>query len=127
MKKYNTVFIIDDDIVFHFIIKKLFLKTDLQVNTNYFFNGLEAIEVLRNQEIVPDLILLDINMPIYDGWQFLEEFRNLKASLNKNIDVFLISSSNDISDINKAAYYKDEVKRYCNKPLTIQELQDIFD
>ncbi len=126
MKKYNTVFVIDDDIVFHFIIKKLFLKTDLQVNANYFFNGLEAIEVLKNQEIVPDLILLDINMPIYDGWQFLEEFKNLKTTLNKNIDVFLISSSNDVSDLNKAAYYKDEVKRYCNKPITIIELQNIF-
>ncbi len=126
MKKYNSVFIIDDDIVFHFIIKKLFIKSDLHVNTKYFFNGLEAIEVLKNSELVPDLILLDINMPIYDGWQFLEEFRNLKTSLNKNIDVFLISSSNDISDINKAAHYKNEVKRYCNKPLTILELQNIF-
>ena len=124
--KYSTVFIVDDDIVFHFIIKKLFVRSNLNVQTNYFFNGLEAIEAIKNDNIIPDLILLDINMPIYDGWQFLEEFRKIKNDLSKNTDVFLISSSDDISDINKAAFYKEEVKRYCNKPLSIIELQEIF-
>lgn len=124
--KYSTVFIVDDDIVFHFIIKKLFVRSNLNVQTNYFFNGLEAIEAIKNDNIIPDLILLDINMPIYDGWQFLEEFRKIKNDLSKNTDVFLISSSDDISDINKAAFYKEEVKRYCNKPLSIKELQEIF-
>lgn len=124
--KYSTVFIVDDDLVFHFIIKKLFVRSNLNVQTNYFFNGLEAIEAIKNDNIIPDLILLDINMPIYDGWQFLEEFRKIKNDLSKNTDVFLISSSDDISDINKAAFYKEEVKRYCNKPLSIKELQEIF-
>ena len=72
MKKFNDIFVVDDDLVFHFIIKKLFDMCNLQFNTSYFLNGFEAIEEIKNNSTVPDLILLDINMPVYDGWQFLE-------------------------------------------------------
>lgn len=128
--KFNNVFVVDDDMVFHFIMKKLFSTCNVDVNTSYFFNGLEAIEEIKkkhdNESSVPDLILLDINMPILDGWQFLEEFKAIKGSLQKNVVVYLISSSNDISDINKAKEYQDEVKKYVLKPVTQEEFQKIF-
>lgn len=126
MKKLNTIFVIDDDLVFHFIIKKLFLKFNVQFNTNYFLNGFEAIEELKNNVVVPDLIFLDINMPIYDGWQFLDEFKKLKKSFNKEIEIYLISSSDDVTDIKKASKYQDEIKGFCNKPITFDEFQKIF-
>lgn len=121
MKKFNTIFVVDDDLVYHFIIKKLFSKCNIDVKTKYFFNGLEAIDELKERvelDNVPDLILLDINMPVYDGWQFLDEFKKLKANLSKNIEVYLVSSSNDISDLNKSKMYQDEVKKYYYKPMT---------
>ena len=129
MKKFNTIFVVDDDLVYHFIIKKLFSKCNIDVSTKYFFNGLEAIDELKDKvqsDNVPDLILLDINMPVYDGWQFLEEFKKLKQSIQKEITVYLVSSSNDISDINKSKEYQDEVKKYYYKPMTQEDFETIF-
>jgi CheY-like chemotaxis protein len=129
MKKFNTIFVVDDDLVYHFIIKKLFSKCNIDVKTKYFFNGLEAIDELKERvelDNVPDLILLDINMPVYDGWQFLDEFKKLKANLSKNIEVYLVSSSNDISDLNKSKMYQDEVKKYYYKPMTQEDFKTIF-
>lgn len=129
MKKFNTIFVVDDDLVYHFIIKKLFSKCNINVNTKYFFNGLEAIDELKDKvqtDNVPDLILLDINMPVYDGWQFLEEFKKLKQTISKEITVYLVSSSNDISDLNKSKEYQDEVKKYYYKPMTQEDFETIF-
>lgn len=129
MNKFNTIFVVDDDLVYHFIIKKLFSKCNINVETKYFFNGLEAIDELKEKvetDKVPDLILLDINMPIYDGWQFLDEFRKLKENITKEITVYLVSSSNDISDLNKYKMYQDEVKKFYYKPMTQEDFETIF-
>lgn len=129
MKNFNNVFVVDDDLVYHFIIKKLFSKCNVNANTSYFFNGLEAIDDLKNKvktDNVPDLILLDINMPVFDGWQFLEEFKKLKENLEKEITVYLVSSSNDITDFNKYKEYQDEVKKYYYKPMTQEDFETIF-
>ena len=125
--KFKKVFVVDDDLVFHFIMKKLF-SSCTDVNTRYFLNGLEAIDEIKKHEdnSTPDLILLDINMPVLDGWQFLEEFKAIKGSLDKDVIVYLVSSSNDISDINRAKEYQDEVKKYVFKPVTQEEFQKIF-
>ena len=129
MSNINSVFVVDDDLVFHFIIKKLFTKSNIKVNTSYFFNGLEAIDELKSKiesNNTPDLILLDINMPVCDGWQFLEEFRNLKQLLNKQIMVCLVSSSNDVSDLERSKFFKEEIKEYYNKPITLEAFETIF-
>ncbi|MBC7524449.1 MAG: response regulator [Flavobacterium sp.] len=129
MKNFKNVFVVDDDLVYHFIIKKLFNKSNLNVTTSYFFNGLEAIDGLKNKietDSIPDLILLDINMPVFDGWQFLEEFKKIKQIVKKEITVYLVSSSNDVSDLNKSKEFKDEVEKYFYKPMTQQDFETIF-
>lgn len=130
MKKFNNVYIIDDDKVFHFIIKKLFIKSKLDINPSFYFNGQEAIEEIRNNISLgiplPDLILLDINMPIMDGWQFLDEFRKTNKGNDKKTTIYLISSSDSISDMNKAKEYEDQIKDYILKPMTIMDLNKIF-
>ncbi|WP_298393948.1 response regulator [Flavobacterium sp.] len=130
MKKFNTIFIVDDDMVYHFIIKKLFSKCNLDVETKYFFNGLEALDEIKNKietdDCMPDLILLDINMPVYDGWQFLEEFRKIKKKLAKDITVYLVSSSNDVTDFNRYKEYDEVVNKYFYKPMTQQDFETIF-
>jgi len=128
--KFNDVFVVDDDIIFHFIIKKLLLNNDINVIPTFFENGMEAIEVLKKKldtgENQPDLILLDINMPILDGWQFLEEFKVLKKLLSKEIVIYIISSSDDQYDLEKAKGYTAEVKDYFLKPMSGDEIKAIF-
>ena len=129
--RFKNIFVVDDDMVYHFIVKKLFSKCNVSAKTSYFFNGLDAIENLKEKvenqkDEIPDLILLDINMPVYDGWQFLEEYQKLKDKFNKDITVYLISSSNDTSDINKSKLFGAEVKHYYYKPISVEDFQEIF-
>ncbi|TBX70414.1 response regulator [Flavobacterium silvisoli] len=128
--KFNDVFVVDDDKIYHFLIKKLLACNNIDVNPLFFENGLLAIEGIKtkidNRESLPDLILLDINMPILDGWQFLEEFRLLKDKIEKEIIIYIISSSDNTVDKDKAKEFKEEVKDYYLKPVTVDALKAIF-
>jgi CheY-like chemotaxis protein len=70
---------------------------------------------------LPDVILLDLNMPILDGWQFLDEF--VKLPIKKEIAIFIVTSSIDPSDIEMVKKY-DIVKSYIMKPITAQKLEE---
>ncbi|MDI1315867.1 response regulator [Flavobacterium sp.] len=128
--KFNDVFVVDDDKIFHFIIKKLLVNNNINVTPFFFENGLQAIEGIKskidNQETQPDLILLDINMPILDGWQFLEEFRLLKSKIQKEVVIYIISSSDNTVDRNRAIDFKDEITDYYLKPITTDGIRSIF-
>lgn len=128
--KFNDVFVVDDDKIFHFIIKKLLLNNNINVIPSFFENGMEAIEGLKRKldtgENQPDLILLDINMPILDGWQFLEEFKVLKKLIQKQIVIYIISSSDNQYDLDKAKDYTEEVTDYYLKPMSGDEIKAIF-
>ncbi|WNM19002.1 response regulator [Flavobacterium capsici] len=128
--KFNDIYVVDDDKVFHFIIKKLLENNNINVRPDFFENGLLAINGLKKKiiqgENLPDLILLDINMPVLDGWQFLEEFKVLKSKLNKDVIIYIVSSSDNKSDLNKAKTFQDEVKDYYLKPMTSEDLKAMF-
>ncbi|WP_306353880.1 response regulator [Flavobacterium sp. '19STA2R22 D10 B1'] len=129
MKKFNDVFVVDDDKIYHYILKKLLHKNNIEVNSYFFENGLDALEKLKesNQnQSLPDLILLDINMPIMNGWQFLTEFQKIKKALHKETIIYLVSSSNNVLDMNKAKEFPDEVKDYFLKPVSLEDLSKIF-
>ena len=128
--KFNNVFVVDDDKIFHFIIKKLLLSNNIDICPSFFENGLEAIQGIKskldNGETPPDLILLDINMPVLDGWQFLEEFKLLKQFIKEEICIYIISSSDHAVDRSRANDFKAEIKDYYLKPITIEGLKAIF-
>lgn len=130
MSKFKDVFVVDDDKVYHFIIKKLLTKNNIDVEPSFYLNGLEAIEEIKGKiklgTSLPDLILLDINMPIMDGWQFLDELKKTNNVVDKNTTIYLVSSSDSISDINKAKEYQDQIKDFFFKPMTAEDLWKIF-
>lgn len=120
MNKINTLFLIDDDDVFLFLTQKELEKTSLVNRFKPFLNGRQAIEYLKenshNAGELPDFILLDLNMPIMDGWQFLKEYKALQPSLAKKGRVYILSSSISPSDIQKAKSFP-VVADYLVKPL----------
>ena len=128
MKNINSMYVIDDDRIYHFLLKNLFKQNGITINATFFNNGQEAIEAMkRNKDAdMPDLILLDVNMPIMNGWQFLEEYSKLRSMLPKTSTIYMISSSNDEVDINKAKGYGEIVKDYFLKPICKEDLDKIF-
>jgi CheY-like chemotaxis protein len=81
---------------------------------------------LDRGETPPDLILLDINMPVLDGWQFLEEYIKLKDRLKKDIAIYIISSSDNMVDVDRAKDFKSEISDYYLKPVTVEAIKSIF-
>lgn len=122
----KTIWVIDDDPIYQIIINKLIKKSDFFSTANSFKNGKEAIDLLQNtikkdSLSPPDIILLDINMPIMDGWEFLEALEILKPGIEKKIIIYIVSSSIATEDKNKSKKYSD-VLGYISKPISIDDL-----
>ncbi|MEI6086105.1 MAG: response regulator [Bacteroidota bacterium] len=120
IEKYN-VCLIDDDKVYQFTSKMILEATLLTSRITTFFNGQEAIEFFldpANQQIdiLPDVIFLDINMPIMNGWNFLEAFDKIFYTLPKKILIYVVSSSVDDSDMEKSKSFVS-VADYVIKPI----------
>ena len=105
------VCVIDDDDIYQFLLKKELKHTNLVDRINVFTDGQKAIDYFldnrHSESHLPDVIFLDINMPIMNGWQFLEEFKELKKRLNKQITIYLVSSSFDDRDISRSKEYAE--------------------
>ena len=130
MKK-KVIWIIDDDTIYQTIINKLIQKSGVFSTHSSFMNGKEAITTLNNtlgsnEENIPDIILLDINMPIMDGWEFMEEIKRIKSKINKQIIIYIVSSSIAIEDKNKSKTFTDIIG-YIPKPISIKDLLAIVD
>jgi CheY-like chemotaxis protein len=123
------ILIIDDDEINNFIAAKLIKKVESKSIVNTCLNGLEGIDYLKglldNQEQMPDVIFLDINMPVKNGWEFLDEYENFKSSIQKEINIYMLSSSVYNDDIKKSETYSD-VKRFISKPLTLEKLENLI-
>lgn len=127
MKK-KIIWIIDDDAIYQTIIHKLILKSGVFSAHSSFLNGKEAINTLTNiledNDYLPDIILLDINMPIMDGWEFMEEIKMIKSKISKQIIIYIVSSSIALEDRNKSKTYKD-IYGYIPKPVSVNDLISI--
>ena len=119
----KLTYIIDDDKLTVKLISILVSKNKFCEEIQSFDNAQRAIDKLKqnasNNGVLPDAILLDLNMPAMDGWQFLDEFMLLP--IKKEISIFIMTSSIDPVDIEMAKKYKI-VKDYVEKPITSKKL-----
>ncbi|MBO6830166.1 MULTISPECIES: response regulator [unclassified Flagellimonas] len=128
MKPVN-VFVVDDDDIYQFTIKVTLRSIPAVQSTSTFADGAEALEYIvvhqNEEDKLPDIIFLDINMPVMDGFQFMEEFAELLPSLKKSIKVYMVSSSMDPKDIKKAKRF-EEISDYLIKPLNSKDIKEII-
>ena len=121
--------LVDDDDIFQFTSCRIIQATKITDNVKQFINGKLAIDYLRDnaktREELPDIILLDINMPITDGWMFLESFCDLHKHLCKEIKIYMVSSSIAPEDI-KRAKSNPYITDYLTKPLSPEKFEEIL-
>lgn len=130
MHQIKNLLLIDDDNINNFIVINKLKKLSVVKNIISVENGEEAIEfisycVQNNIENLPELILLDINMPIMDGWDFLDEFEKLDDSYKNKMHIYMVSSSVYQEDIDKSKKYSS-VKKFISKPLNTEALNEII-
>ncbi len=121
--------IVDDDQIYIYGITKLINFHKYCKNLLVFKNGEEAIKYMRplisSSHELPDIILLDINMPVMDGWQFLDEFVQIKPLIDKKVTIYMVSSSIDDADIARANSY-EEISDFIVKPVREKDLERIL-
>lgn len=126
MENKMKIMLVDDDSTFRFIFKKQLEKDptfEIQKEAVHGDDALAYLQSLRGgAESFPDMIVLDINMPVMDGWQFLDAYAELSKKTGMNIPVCMLSSTINQMDFDKSKTY-NAVKSFFTKPLT-QEAMD---
>ena len=126
MEKVKNVYIIDDDEIIIYLTDRLIAEEEFCEKNTTFENGLKALdkikEALATNGELPDLMLVDLNMPVMDGWEFIDQFE--KLALPKPIPIFIFTSSINPIDTEKANHHRS-IKGYIQKPLTPIKLDKI--
>ncbi len=132
-QKYHNVMLIDDNEIDNLINQKMIEAAGICQNIFIHSGAKGAIEFLKNIEklakgplelYLPEVIFLDIDMPLMDGFQFLDEFDKLSDIVKNNCKVIMLTSSLNPQDMSKAKKNK-YVLKYLNKPLTQDSLKKI--
>ncbi len=122
-----NLLVIDDDDINIFIIKKIVEKTGFDIDMVSKNNGQQAIDYLKQTIAsnlpLPQLILIDINMPVMNGWEFIEAYQNL--GVTTPVDLYILSSSVYENDIEKTKSYTS-VKGFISKPLSMERLTELI-
>jgi CheY-like chemotaxis protein len=130
MKKLNHILLIDDDSINNFINEKLLTKLNIAEKISITLNGEEAINFLNNlcgnsQPPCPELILLDINMPVMDGFEFLEQYKKLDFPDKQSVVIVMLTTSTNPNDTKRLA--ETGAAGYISKPLTEQKITEVIE
>lgn len=125
----KSILIIDDDEVFHLINEKLLSKAGLASKIHSVRSSQEALQIFNQYFAritdIPDVILLDLNMPGMDGFEFIKAFRCLNFPHKEKIVIIILTSSNTESDMKKAESLG--IKYFITKPMKIENLKVIIE
>jgi len=123
----KQVLLIDDDPIFHLILSRMIEKVDAECDVTAHLNGKIALDYLNEnyRSHHEFLLFLDINMPVMNGWEFLNELKPLEMIRNKNINIHIVTSSTDLDDVKKAESYSF-VEGIMSKPVSFDALNSIL-
>lgn len=125
MHKYISSWLVDDDPIFVFALSKMLKRLELFSEITVFENGKAALDAIEQEPThLPDVIFLDLNMPIMDGWQFLERIE--ESHVIDDLEILVLSSTVDPSDIERLGKHS-KIKTFMPKPITLDKLRHIFD
>ncbi len=126
-KQLNTILLIDDNQADNYYHRIIIEGMHITNNIAIALNGLEALTYLKKEgQVPPELILLDINMPKMNGWEFLEEYKQLDAKHKAKITIIMVTTSANPEDKKRAAATA-EVNGFTTKPLTEELMKEILE
>jgi len=122
----SKLILIDDEPIFHKIVQMTLKYSELSNQATYCYDGEVVLDYLEEKSSetmsLPDYIFLDLYMPRFDGWDFLNRFQKIYQSLKKKITIYVVSSSVDPRDIDRSKTYPF-VTTFISKPV----MKEIFD
>ena len=129
MEKFECILVVDDDAISNYLTRRL-LEFNMEMAASIFtaVNGEDALNFIKQyfdkKQSLPEIIFLDINMPVCDGFDFMKKFKTLDIPGINDVQIVVLTTSSSHSDLNKM---KDlGVKYYINKPLNQDKLNDLF-
>jgi CheY-like chemotaxis protein len=129
MKKLNSILMVDDDHINNFINSKLIKRLKVCENLFHFSNGTDAMRFLEdysiNQKDCPDLILLDLKMPVMDGYDFIEFFKKTPFRNKEKVQIIPLTTSVNLKDSQKIEALG--IKEFLIKPLKEDSLNKILE
>jgi CheY-like chemotaxis protein len=122
----KNILLVDDDSIANFLIERIVQSTGLARNIEKALNGKEALKVFTDHASgsLPEVVLLDLNMPIMNGFEFLQAYNKLDFEEKDHVLIILVTSSNNPSDIEKAKQLG--IKYYLTKPISADTIKGIL-
>ncbi len=122
----NHILLVDDDNVHHVVTSMLIKRLPFQLKSSKAMDGLEALNMIKdNLDAPPDLILLDLNMPVMNGWEFLEKIAELESEMPHQPVICILSSTIAPDDIERANGYSN-VHSFISKPLLKNDMINLL-
>ena len=122
----SKLILIDDEAIFHKIVQMTLKHSELSNKATYSMDGEAVLDYLEEKSSettsLPDYIFIDLYMPRFSGWDFLNRFQKIYQNLKKNVNIYIVSSSIDPRDIDRSKTYPFATT-FISKPV----MKDVFD